>query len=226
MAIARESYQTFESQDDPYNASCTIPANTTCIVCVEAYYDDVAVTGVSLGVQNFTIDFEQINAGGFDCCALAHLFSPSSTGAQTISLNRDGTRPYGGTIYMLYYSGTDTSLRDTDSIQTGGSNTLTFSTQTGDMVVCGAGLDADPDWTNATEINSNYYGSMYGSIAQCAADGTSEAISLTNINTGWGGIVLQPAAGGGASSTPSSTLARGIAVGMFKGMGIGSGQYP
>lgn len=32
--------------------------------------------------------------------------------------------------------------------------------------------------------------------------------------------------GGGASSTPSSTLARGIAVGMFKGMGIGSGQYP
>jgi len=31
---------------------------------------------------------------------------------------------------------------------------------------------------------------------------------------------------GGASSTPSSTLARGIAVGMFKGMGIGSGQYP
>jgi hypothetical protein len=30
----------------------------------------------------------------------------------------------------------------------------------------------------------------------------------------------------GASSTPSSTLARGIAVGMFKGMGIGSGQYP
>ena len=33
-------------------------------------------------------------------------------------------------------------------------------------------------------------------------------------------------AAGGASSTPSSTLARGIAVGMFKGMGIGSGQYP
>ena len=29
-----------------------------------------------------------------------------------------------------------------------------------------------------------------------------------------------------AAGAPSSTLARGIAVGMFKGMGIGSGQYP
>lgn len=29
-----------------------------------------------------------------------------------------------------------------------------------------------------------------------------------------------------ASNTPSSTLQRGVAVGMFKGMGIGSGQYP
>jgi hypothetical protein len=39
-------------------------------------------------------------------------------------------------------------------------------------------------------------------------------------------VAIAPQAEGGASSTPSSTLARGIAVGMFKGMGIGSGQYP
>jgi len=226
LAIAREGYDSFTAKTDQYNASCTIPASTTCIVFAGAGYDTDGLASITLGSQTFSIDIDQVAAGGGDCAYMAHLFSPSSTGAQTIAINWDSSRDYLAQMWFIYYSGTDTSsLRDTDSQQNAYPSTLTFTTQSGDVVVCVAALDSAATWTNATEVVDVYNDGLYGTFAQCAADGTSEQITVTDLSTGWGGIVLIPAAGG-ASSTPLSTLARGIAVGMFKGMGIGSGQYP
>lgn len=202
MAIARESSDTAGvGWSTPASFSVTIPAGTDVIVLINAGWN-FDLSGASLGAQNFTIDHESEQGGTNDDIAVAHLFSPSSTGAQTISVSYSSPNGYNSRIYAIYYSGVDTTgLRDSD-IADGYS--LTLTTTSGDMVVSGAVADAEISWTNATEIASGDATSVGDtSVAQTSADGASEIVSCTNSATGICALVLIPESeGGGASPVP------------------------
>lgn len=224
MAIAREgSVDTSPvGWSAPFSFSVTIPAETDIIVIFDLGWE-YNISGATLGAQSFTIDHESTQGGSNDDVALLHLFSPSSTGAQNISVSYSTSHGDDSRVYAIYYSGVDTAgLRDSDVAD---GYSLTLTTQSGDVCVVGAAADSSISWTNATELAS---GGATGvgdtSVAHLTADGTSETISCTNSNSGIVGLVLIPATGG-ASAKPS-ILARGVGVGMFKGMTPGSGQYP
>ena len=206
MAIARESYQERVLSDSETEIawSVTIPASTTAIVitsnCAGFYSGNPLVSANLNGTQNFTVD-ANIDPASEAGAGIGHLFSPGSTGSQTINIVV-GSHGYDGYLYVIYYSGTATdSVRDSDAI---GGTSLTLTTQSGDMVVAAA-TDVDNtsiSWTNATEIDEYAAPATYGiAIAQTAADGTSETVSTSGSNVGLVAIVLK--AGGGASSTPS-----------------------
>lgn len=206
MAIARESFQerVLADSETVIAWSVTIPANTTAIVITAhaySFYSGNPLISANLNeAQNFTID-ANIDPASDAGVGIGHLFSPGSTGSQTINIVV-GSHGYDGYLYVIYYSGTATDgIRDSDAV---GGTSLTLTTQSGDMVVAAA-TDADNtsiSWTNATEIDEYAAPAAYGiAIAQTAADGTSETVSTSGSNVGLVAIVLK--AGGGASSTPS-----------------------
>ena len=174
----------------------TIPASTTAIVITAhaaAYYSGNPLVSANLnGTQNFTVD-ANIDPASEAGVGIGHLFSPGSTGSQTINIVV-GSHGYDGYLYVIYYSGTATDgIRDSDAI---GGTSLTLTTQSGDMVVSAATLDnTSISWTNATEIDEYAAPAEYGiAIAQTAADGTSETVSMSGSNVGLVAIVLKPAA--------------------------------
>jgi len=175
----------------------TIPASTTAIVITShacAFWSGNPLVSADLnGTQNFTVD-ANIDPASDAGVGIGHLFSPGSTGLQTINVTV-GSHGYEGYLYVIYYSGTATDgIRDSDAV---GGTSLTLTTQSGDMVVSAA-TDADNtsiSWTNATEIDEYAAPATYGiAIAQTAADGTSETVSTSGSNVGLVAIVLKPAA--------------------------------
>lgn len=197
--IKRESYQerALSSSETEIEWSVTIPANTTAIVitvhCYVFWSGNPLVSADLNGTKNFTVD-ANIDPASEAGVGIGHLFSPGSTGSQTINIVV-GSHGYDGYLYVIYYSGTATDgIRDSDAV---GGTSLTLTTQSGDMVVAAA-TDADNtsiSWTNATEIDEYAAPAAYGaSIAQTAADGTSETVSTSGSNVGLVAIVLKPAA--------------------------------
>jgi len=195
--ITRLGYQERELADDESEIawSVTIPANTTAIVVVSstyAFYSGNPLVSANLnGTQSFSVDVN-INPASTTGAGIGHLFSPSSTGNQTINLVV-GAHGYAGYLYVVYYGGTATDgLRDSDAI---GGTSLTLTTQSGDYVVSAA-CDADNtsiSWTNATEIDEYAAPAAFGiAIAETEADGTSEQVSTSGTNVGLVSIVLKP----------------------------------
>jgi len=202
VAISRLNYQRFTDSTDPAALSITVPSGTDAVVFIAGYYDSDGLTSVDIdGTLTFTVDVSQ-SSGSNDSCAIAHYLGSVSAGAHTLNVNWASSRDYVGGLYVIYYSGVDsTGLRDSDS--TSGGTSLTFTTEVGDVVIVGGGNDADPSFTNATEINYTFGGGMGAFIADMTADGTSETISITGASAiGWGGIVLRMASAGGASAVP------------------------
>lgn len=195
--ITRESYAEYllESGDTSHAWTVTIPANTTAIVVAVGgygFYEGNPLVSANLnGSQNFTVDATLDDAN--DCgVGIGHLFSPASTGSQTINITT-ASHGYGAYLYLIFYSGTATDgLRDSDSAS---SASVTLTTAVGDMVVAVAFDDSDTsiDWTNATEIDE--YAFTYSSgaaIAQLTADGTSETVGTAAGNRAIAAIVLKP----------------------------------
>ena len=194
--ITRLGFQEFSavSGESTPTLAITIPAGTTAIILsVHSYgfYGGSPLISASIGAQNFVVD-ANIDPANDSGVGIGHLFSPASTGAQNLSVTVSG-HSYDGNFYVAYYSGTATDgLRDSDAI---GGTSLTLTTVSGDMVVSAA-TDADNTsitWTNATEIDESAMVAGYGvAIAQTAADGTSEAVSVGGSNSGMAAIVLKP----------------------------------
>jgi len=195
--ITRLGYQERELADSETEIawSVTIPANTTAIVVVSstyAFYSGNPLVSANLnGTQSFSVD-ANINPASTTGAGIGHLFSPSSTGNQTINLVV-GAHGYAGYLYVVYYGGTATDgLRDSDAI---GGTSLTLTTQSGDYVVSAA-CDWDNtsiSWTNATEIDEYAAPAAFGiAIAETEADGTSEQVSTSGTNVGLVSIVLKP----------------------------------
>lgn len=201
MAIAQVgTVQKSSDRSDPFQWNVTIPDGTTCIVFAASYYDgtgdDLASVDIG-GSQVFTVAFNASGSTSFDMASMAVISRADlTTGAAQININWDSARDYVGQLYLLFLSGVDTSdpLRDSDSQQSL-SPSLTFTTVSGDWVVCTACVDATIDWSNYTSELSEDVSppGLYGSIMYLLADGVSETIGVTAINTGWGGIVLKMA---------------------------------
>jgi len=193
MAIDLLNYQRFTDATDPAALSVTIPSGTDCIVFAAAYYDSDGLTSVDLdGSSSFTIDFAYSGGGGRDCVSMAHLFVSGVSGSHTVNVNWASSRDYVGGLYVIYYSGVSSSgLRDSDSIA---GASLTLTTMTGDRLVAVAALDGSATWTNCTEIDDTWGGSLQGTIADMTADGTSEVISINDLNTALAALVLIPSA--------------------------------
>lgn len=196
--ITRESFaeHSITNADTTYAWSVTIPANTTCIVIVSAgygFFSGNPLVSANLNEsQNFTID-RNLDGTSDQGVGIGHLFSPGSTGAQTVNVTI-GSHGYPAYLYVIFYSGTATdALRDDDVAE---ATSLTLTTESGDMVVSAAvDVEATIGWTNATEIDENADGSgYYVAIAQTAADGTSEVINKggTAGYSGLTSIVLKP----------------------------------
>lgn len=197
--ITRESYEerVFSDSETTIAWTVTIPANTTAIVLTVlgyGFYSGNPLISANLnGTQNFTVD-ANIDPASDSGAGIGHLFSPGSTGSQTVNITVGG-HGYAGYLYIVYYSGTATDgIRDSDAI---GGTSLTLTTQSGDMVVSAA-TDSDNtsiSWTNATEIDEYAAPASYGiAIAETAADGTSETVSTSGTNVGLVSIVLKPGA--------------------------------
>ena len=196
--IARESYAEYllPDSDSTYAWTVTIPANTTAIVVTVSGYDfysgNPLVSANLNGSQNFTVDATLDDAN--DCgVGIGHLFSPASTGSQTINITTSA-HGYNAYLYLIFYSGTATDgLRDSDSASNA---SVTLTTAVGDMVVAVAFDDWDTsiDWTNATEIDEYaFYYSSGTAIAQLTADGTSETVgTAAGNNRAIAAIVLKP----------------------------------
>lgn len=224
MAIARESYQERVLSDSETEIawSVTIPASTTAIVitshCYGFWSGNPLVSANLNGTQNFTVD-ANIDPASDAGVGIGHLFSPGSTGSQTINIVV-GSHGYDGYLWIIYYSGTATDgIRDSDAI---GGTSLTLTTQSGDMVVAAA-TDADNtsiSWTNATEIDEYAAPASYGmAIAQTAADGTSETVSTGGSNVGLVAIVLKAAAAAGRTTKNTRSFPLGVRAGMSRAMG-------
>lgn len=197
--IARESFQgrVLSDSESSFAWTVNIPASTTAIVLTvqaHGFYSGNPLVSANLNdSQNFTVD-ANIDPASEAGVGIGHLFSPSSTGSQTVNIVV-GSRGYVGYLWIIYYSGTATDgLRDSDAI---GGTSLTLTTVSGDMVVSAA-TDADNtsiSWTNATEIDEYAAPASYGTaIAQTVADGTSETVSTSGSNVGLVSIVLKPGA--------------------------------
>jgi len=188
-----------------YAWSVTIPSDCTCIVIIgggySVYSGEPLISADLNGTQSFFVD-QSLDAANDSNVFAGHLFSPSATGAQTINFTL-GAHGYDTYVYLLFYKGVATTgLRDSDEAQ---GTSLTLTTQSGDFVVT-VGTDQDNNsitWTNATEIYD--YADSAGfsvAIAETVADGTTETVSISGSNCAIAAIVLQPAAGGGASAVP------------------------
>lgn len=195
--IAREGYQerALSDSETSFAWSVTIPANTSAIVITAhaySFYGGEPLVSANLnGTQNFTID-NSIDPASDAGVGIGHLFSPASTGVQTVNIVV-GAHGYAGYLWIIYYSGTATDgLRDNDEI---GGTSLTLTTQAGDYVVSAAtdGDNTSISWTNATEIDEYAAPAAYGmAIAETVANGITEQISTSGSNVGLVAIVLKP----------------------------------
>jgi hypothetical protein len=226
--------------DTAYTMSVTVNANATCIVVGTAYAGSQTNRGLSTvkldngagADQDFTVDANADDSASYDQAGIAHLFSPATTGANTITVALLGAQDYDRDYYVAYFSSVDTGgIRGSSAFAQQNSASKTCTNTAADCLVVCAANDAAINWTNTTaEIATSVPdGIGEGSLAYLISDGENETISFSNNNSGYVGIALIPYSGGpytgtGALSSQSTVLGGAGTLYAYQAYGYGSPQ--
>lgn len=176
---------------DNSSTSVTVPSDATAVVALYNYWDNNTNAGAptfSINSVNMTSQAHIGDVSDKPAVGVQTLANPA-TGSQTFAWDwggASGARAEGGTIYLVYVKGVDTSdlVRDAqaDSEASDPAPTVTINSNTSDLVIAegSAYTGTDPGTDGTQFIDNDDYNSVACDVTEVTAGASTTTVDLTN----------------------------------------------